>query len=93
MTIHLFSSKTNYINKFSIPKLRENSPFHIFSITHIHITDNQSTFTVMEKQVKSMISNVIMEKDDHTLVFIQNKLHQSILRDIRIEGNQCISYF
>ena len=54
----------------------ENSLFHIFNVTHTHITDDQPTFTIMENQGKSMISNVFMEKDDHTFIFIQNKLHQ-----------------
>jgi len=50
--MHLFSSKPQCTNKLSIPKLRENSLFNIFYITHTHITDDQLTFTVMEKQRK-----------------------------------------
>jgi len=92
MTIYSLSSKTNYTNKFSIPKLMENSPFHTFNISHIHINYNQPTFTNMENQQKSMTSNVIIENNDHTFIFIQNRLHHSILH-IRIEGKQCISYF
>jgi len=53
MTMHLFSSKPHYTNKLSIPKLREDSLFHMFNITHTHITDDQLTFTVIEKQRKT----------------------------------------
>jgi len=42
----------------------------MFNISHTHITDDQLTFTIMENQGKSMISNVIMETDDHPLIFI-----------------------
>jgi len=48
MIIHLFSSKTNYTNKFYIPKMRENSPFQVLNVSHTHITDDQPTFTIME---------------------------------------------
>jgi len=78
MTIHSFSSKTNYTNKFSIPKLRENSLFLAVSITHSGITHDPPTFTNMENQGKSMIINVILKNDDHTLIFIQNILYQYV---------------
>jgi len=35
-----------------MPKLMENSPFHIFNDNHIHITDDQPTFTVHGKSRK-----------------------------------------
>jgi len=92
MTIHLFPFKTNYTNKFSIPKLRENSPFHIYNVIYTHITDDQPTFTIMENQGKSIINNVFMEKDDHKFIVIQNKLHQSIFHT-QIEGKQFFSSF
>jgi len=65
-------------HKFSILKLMENSPFHTFYVSHTHIIDDQPTFTAMENQQKSMISNVIMRKHDHTLfsskTYYTNKL-------------------
>jgi len=69
-------SKTNDTNNFSIPKFRENSLFHIFNVSHTHIRNDQSTFTIVENQGNSMMNNVFMEKDDHTFICIQNKLHQ-----------------
>jgi len=62
MTINILSSKTNYTNKFSILKLRENNSFQVFNVSHTCITDDQPTFTIMENQGKSIISNVFMEK-------------------------------
>ena len=57
-------------------QIEENSPFHIFNVSHTRKTDDQPTFTIMENQGKSIISNVFMEKDDHKFIFIQDKLHQ-----------------
>jgi len=78
ITIQLNSSKTNYTNKIPHTRIEENSLFQIFNVIHTHITDDQPTFTIRENQGTSMISNVFMEKDDHTFTFILNILHQKI---------------
>ena len=54
MNLHAFSSKIDCTNKFSIPKLSENSPFHDSDITHDDRNNYQVTFTFMENQGNSL---------------------------------------
>ena len=68
MNIHSCSSKTNYTNKFSIPKLCENSPFHNSNVTHASRNDYKVTFTFMENQVNSLNNIDIMKVDEHTFM-------------------------
>jgi len=85
MTMHSCSLKTNYTNKFSIPKLRENNPFHNSNNSHVGRNNYQATFSVMENQGNSMNNIEIMKVDEHTFMLIKTKLHKSTLH-IQIEG-------
>ena len=90
MNIHLCSTKTNYTNTFSIPKLRENSSFHNSNNTHASRNNYQATLSAMENQGNSMNNIQIMKVDEHKLTLIRNKLHQQILHT-QIKGKQSIS--
>jgi len=74
MNIHSCSSKTDYINKFSIPKLSENSPFQFYNITHDDITNYQVTFIFMENTGNSLKITEIMKV---------NELHQELITSIK----------
>jgi len=48
MNLHSCSSKTDYTNKFSIPKLSEKSPLQVSNINDDDRNNYQVTFTFME---------------------------------------------
>ncbi len=53
MNINICLSKTDCTNKFSIPKLCENSPFHNSTVNHATSRNNYIvTFTFYEKSRK-----------------------------------------
>ena len=76
MNLHSCSSKTDYTNKFSIPKLSENSPLQVSNINNDDRNNNQVTLTFMEKPGNSLKNNVSMKFDELTVMLIKNVLHQ-----------------
>jgi len=79
MTRHLFSSKTNYTNTFSIPHLREKCLFHIFNYPSYSHNRWSTNFYSDRKQRTINDQQCVYRKDEHAFIFIQNKLHQYIL--------------
>ncbi len=59
----------------SIPKLYENTPFHISNVTHGGRNNYQVTLTFMKNQENTLISTEEMKFDEHALVLIKNRLH------------------
>jgi len=75
MNMHWCSLKTDYIIKFIIPKLYENTPFHNLNVTHAGTKDHQVTVTFMENQGYTLVNTEKMKVDEHALVLIENRLH------------------
>ena len=75
MNIEWCSLKTDCTIKFSIPKLYENTPLHIFNVTHAGTKKHQVTITFMENQENTLIKTEKMRVDEHELVLIKDKLH------------------
>jgi len=70
MNMHWCSLKTNCTNKFLIPKLNENTPFHNSNVTHAVRKNHQVTLTFMENEENTMINTEKMKVDEHALVLI-----------------------
>ena len=66
--------KNCYINKFSIPKLSENSPFQFSNITHVDRNNYQVTIIFMENTGNSLKITEIMKV---------NELHQKLITSIK----------
>ena len=67
--------KTDYTNKFSIPKLYENTPFHNSNVIHGGRNNDQVTLTFMENLGYTLNNTEKMKVDEHALVLITNRLH------------------
>ena len=72
MNLHSCSSKTDCTNKFSIPKLSENSPLQVSNINDDDRNNYQVTLTCMENPGNSLRSNVSMKFDELTFMLIKN---------------------
>jgi len=65
MNIHWCSLKTDCTNKFSIPKLYENTPLHNLNVTHAGTKNRQVTITFMENQGNTLINTEKMKVGEH----------------------------
>jgi len=68
MNIQLLSSKTNCTNKFSILKLRKNSPFDNVENSHGCRNNYQPTFDSLENQGNSLNNIIRIKVNEHTIV-------------------------
>ena len=75
MNIHWCTLKTDCTNKFSIPKLYENTPLHSFNATHAGTKNHEVRITFMESQENTLINTEKMKVDEYALVLIKNRLH------------------
>ena len=75
MNIYWCSLKTDSTIKLFTSKLYENTPLHIFNITHACRKIHQVAITFMENDGNTLINSEEMKVDDHALVFIKNRMH------------------
>jgi len=78
MNIHWCSSKKDCTNKFSIPKLFENTLFHNSNDTHGGRNNYQISLTFMKNQGNPLNDTEQVKVEEHTLVLIKNRVHQYI---------------
>ena len=76
MNTHLSASKTDYTNKFSIPKLFENTPFCNSNHNHGGRNNYQISLTFMENQANQLNDTEQVKVEEHTLVLIKNRVQQ-----------------
>ena len=76
MNLNSFSFKADCTNEYSIPKLGENSLFHLFNSTHDDRNNYQVNFTFINNPRNSLKNTVLMKSDELTFIFIKSGLHQ-----------------
>jgi len=64
MNLYLFALKTNYTNKFFIPKICENSPFLKNSSAHLMREKSQVTFTYKKNSGNFLQDTIMMNYDE-----------------------------